>query len=102
MSSESSPVVPEMVRKVAALARLRVPEADLPAWTGQLSRILSYIGQLEGIPDRPALSESVLASTPVRADVPCPGGGAEALAANAPAMVHGYGSVPRIVAGSTP
>lgn len=86
-----------MVRKVAALARLRVPDADLPAWTGQVGRILSYIGQLESIPDRPLAVEAPLAATPVRSDASRPGHGAQALEANCPSTVHGYGSVPRIV-----
>lgn len=100
MSSESSPVAPEVVLKVAALARLRVSEADLPAWTRQLGRILSYIGQLERIEEKPSRGEGLLPATPVRADVPVEGGGAKALESNGTAMVHGYGSVPRVVAGS--
>jgi len=100
MSAESSPVGPEVVRKVAALARLRVPEEDLPAWTGQLGRILSYIGQLESTAERPSASEPPLASTPFRADLVRECDGAKALAANAPALSHGYGVVPRVVGGS--
>ena len=101
MSSETSPVAPEMVRKVAALARIRVPDADLPAWTDQLGRILSYVGQLERIPERPVSAEAPLPATPVRSDVPRTGFGAEALHANCPATIHGYGSVPRIVGSLT-
>jgi aspartyl-tRNA(Asn)/glutamyl-tRNA(Gln) amidotransferase subunit C len=99
MSSEAPPVGSEVVLKVAALARLRVPEEDLPAWTGQLDRILSYIGQLAEVEERPAAPEPALESTPARLDVPVPGGGREALETNAPALVHGYGSVPRVVGG---
>ena len=97
MSSEAPPVGSEVVRKVAALARLRVPEEDLPAWTGQLGRILSYIGQLAEVREKPSASEPPLDATPARADVPVPGHGREALEANAPALAHGYGSVPRVV-----
>lgn len=104
-SPDSSPVSPDVVRKVAALARLRLPEEDLPGWTGQLGRILSYIGQLDRVPSvkpaGPAAGAARdLAATPLREDRAEPGGGAGALAANAPDLVHGYGSVPRVVGSS--
>jgi len=100
--SDSSPVAPEVVRKVAALARLRVPEEDLAVWTGQLGRILSYIGQLEQDAGRPDAAEPPLPSTPFRADIPADGGGRLALGENAPALSHGYGSVPRVVGSLVP
>jgi aspartyl-tRNA(Asn)/glutamyl-tRNA(Gln) amidotransferase subunit C len=103
-SRDSSPVGPEVVRKVAALARLRLPEEDLSAWTGQLGRILSYIGQLERVPAAdlggPGPGTPDLHATPLRQDRSEAGGGAEALAANEPHLVHGYGSVPRVVGSS--
>jgi aspartyl-tRNA(Asn)/glutamyl-tRNA(Gln) amidotransferase subunit C len=101
-SRDSSPVGPDVVRKVAALARLRLPEEDLSAWTGQLGRILSYIGQLERVPAAASGGPGTrdLSATPMRDDRPEPGGGAAALAANEPDLVHGYGSVPRVVGAS--
>ena len=93
-------VTPEVVRRVAALARLRVPEGELPQLTSQLARILGYIDQIREIP-REDLPEAPHATpTPVREDVPRPGEGARALEANAPVLVHDYGAVPRVV-GST-
>ncbi len=35
------------VKKLAALARLSIPEADLPRFAGEFDSILSYIGQIE-------------------------------------------------------
>jgi len=97
MTSDRSVVTPEVVRKVADLARLRVAEAEIGRWAGQLSRIVSYIDQLAAIPEE-AFSEGAPASaTPLRADEPRPGRGEEALAANAPRRLHGYGVVPRVV-----
>ncbi len=87
---------------MAALARLRLPEEDLAVWTGQLGRILSYIGQLERDPGRPEVPEPALLSTPFRADSPVEGGGRPALETNAPALAHGYGSVPRVVGSLVP
>ena len=87
-----------MVRHVAALARLRVPEEDLPALTHQLARILSYIDQLKEIREEPR-SEPVLEATPLRDDAAAPGHGREALEDNAPSLMHDHGAVPRVVGG---
>lgn len=82
---------------MAELARLRVPEADLPAWTGQLSRIVAYIDQLAAIPEEAFGTVLAGPATPVRTDDPRPGEGERALEANAPRRLHGYGVVPRVV-----
>lgn len=37
------------VRKVAALARLELPDDKVEAYTGQLERILDYVAQLEAV-----------------------------------------------------
>ena len=97
MSSSSPVVTPEVVRKVAELARLRLPEADLPLWTGQISRVIAHIEQLRQIPEEAFAAPADGSATPVREDAPRDGHGAEALAANAPRLVHGYGVVPRVV-----
>ncbi|HSS44982.1 MAG TPA: Asp-tRNA(Asn)/Glu-tRNA(Gln) amidotransferase subunit GatC [Thermoanaerobaculia bacterium] len=97
--AESSSVGPEVVRKIAALARLRVPDAELSAWSRQLSRIVSYIDQLKDLPEE-ALRAGPVEATPLREDSPFPGGGLKALEANAPALLHGHGVVPRVLGGS--
>ena len=97
MTSARPVVTVDVVRKVAELARLRLPEEDLPRWTEQLSRILAYIDQLAGIREAafgPARSGP---ATPIRKDEAVAGAGLEALEANAPRQVHGYGVVPRVV-----
>ena len=100
MTSPGSVVTPEVVRHVAALARLRLPEADLPLWTEQLSRIVGYIDQLARIPEEAFGKDSEAAAvTPVRPDVARDGGGERALAENAPKLLHGCGAVPRVVGG---
>ena len=86
-----------MVRKVAELARLRLPEDDLERWSGQLSRIVAYIDQLAAIPEEAFEAASEGSATPVRADEPGPCGGERALEENAPRLLHGYGVVPRVV-----
>jgi len=97
MSSSESVVTPEVVRKVAELARLRLPEEELPLWTAQISRVIGYIEQLRQIPDEAFSTPAAAPATPVRDDAPRDGHGAEALAANAPRQAHGYGVVPRVV-----
>jgi aspartyl-tRNA(Asn)/glutamyl-tRNA(Gln) amidotransferase subunit C len=97
MASERPVVTAEVVRKVADLARLRVPEEDLPRWSAQLSRIVGYIDQLAAIPEEAFGSEAVSGATPVRPDEPRPGGGDVALEENAPRRLHDYVVVPRVV-----
>jgi aspartyl-tRNA(Asn)/glutamyl-tRNA(Gln) amidotransferase subunit C len=101
MPSSSDVVTPGVVRKVAELARLRVPEPDLPLWTEQLSRILGHIEQLRQIPEEAFAVPAGSPATPVREDAPRDGKGAEALARNAPRQAHGYGVVPRVVGSGT-
>jgi aspartyl-tRNA(Asn)/glutamyl-tRNA(Gln) amidotransferase subunit C len=97
MTSERPVVTPAVVRKVAELARLRVPEDDLTRWAGQLSRIVGYIDQLAAIPEEAFGVAPESAATPVRPDAPEPCDGEQALEANAPRLLHGYGVVPRVV-----
>lgn len=99
MSSHSSAVTPEVVRRIAALARLRVPEKELPVWTGQLDRIVSYIDQLRELPETGGASTDSARATPLRPDSPRAGEGDRALAENAAEIAHGFGVVPRVVGG---
>jgi aspartyl-tRNA(Asn)/glutamyl-tRNA(Gln) amidotransferase subunit C len=95
----SSPVDPQVVRKIAALARLAVPETELQLWTEQLGRIVSYIDQLKTLPE--SGSRAAAPSTPVRPDVPRDGHGRAALEQNAALLLHDHGVVPRIVGASS-
>lgn len=56
----------ELVRRVAALARLEVPEERLPALAAELSAILDYADQLGAFPAEPEPPPSLAA--PRRAD----------------------------------
>lgn len=93
-----SPVSREVVRKIAALARVSLPDEELPAWTEQLGRIVSYIDQLKELPLETAQAGEAPV-TPLRADTPTPGEGREALEGNS-RLLHGYGVVPRVVSSS--
>lgn len=53
-------ITPDDVRKLAALARIRVGDPELEAFTSQFDAILSYVGQLETVAiaagsDKPAV-----------------------------------------------
>ena len=92
-----SAISPETVRKIATLARLRLPDEELGLWSRQLSRIVEYIDQLKRIPEEAFGAPAAGPATPLRDDTPRPGHGEEALEANAPRRLHGYGVVPRVV-----
>ena len=96
MSEQDSPVDLAVVRHVASLARLELPETELLRLTGQLARIVSYIDQLKEIPEE-ALAAAAPQATPLRADEPGPCDGPKALKENLPRELHGYGVVPRVV-----
>ena len=100
MSPKTSPVDPDVVRKIAALARLSLPDADLSVWTQQLGRIVSYIDQLKELPED-TVSAGAAPATPLRADLAREGTGLAALEQNAPKLLHDYVEVPRIVGGSS-
>ena len=55
----------EDVRKLAALARIRVDDADLPRFVKEFESILAYVGQLEEL----ELPESLKDDAPVLRNV---------------------------------
>jgi len=98
MASDRRAVTLEVVRNVAQLSRLSLPEEELSRWTDQLGRIVSYIDQIEAIPEAAGgEAPDSLPPTPVRRDDPRPGHGREALRRNAPRQFQGFGVVPRVV-----
>jgi aspartyl/glutamyl-tRNA(Asn/Gln) amidotransferase C subunit len=99
MPSRSSTVTPDVVRRIAALARLRVPETELTVWARQLDRIVSYIDQLKELPEESFAARDSVRPTPFRSDSPRWGAGDRALAENAAVSAHGFGVVPRVVGG---
>jgi aspartyl-tRNA(Asn)/glutamyl-tRNA(Gln) amidotransferase subunit C len=90
---------PEAVRRIARLARLAVPESDLPGLAKELSGILNWVEQLEAIDTEGVepMTSVVELTLPMRDDVVTDGGQAEKIVANAPAAVHGYFAVPKVV-----
>jgi len=91
-------VTADEVRRVAELAELAVADADLPALTAQMDRIVGFVAQLQelGGPDGAGTFVAGPAESPLREDVVRPGGLARPPAAIAPEFVHGFFVVPRL------
>ncbi len=87
------------VAQIAKLARIRVPEDQLDALSGELSNILTWIEQLseldtEGVEPMTSVVEVTLSR---RADVVTDGGYPDKVVANAPEAAHGFFVVPKVV-----
>ncbi len=87
------------VAQIAKLARIRVPEDQLDALSGELSNILTWIEQLseldtEGVAPMTSVVEVTL---PRRPDVVTDGGYRDKVVANAPEAAHGFFVVPKVV-----
>jgi aspartyl-tRNA(Asn)/glutamyl-tRNA(Gln) amidotransferase subunit C len=87
------------VRKIATLARIEVPEAELEATALRLSGILSWIEQLQEVnTDNVApMSGGTDLKLPWRSDVVNDGGKVDKVLANAPGPQDGYFTVPKVV-----
>jgi len=87
------------VRRIATLARIEVPEADLDATAARLSTILSWIEQLQDVnTDGVApMSGGTDLKLPWRADVVTDGGQVDKVLANAPDGHDGFFGVPKVV-----
>jgi aspartyl-tRNA(Asn)/glutamyl-tRNA(Gln) amidotransferase subunit C len=88
------------VRRIAALARLRLSPGEESRLAGELSAILDYVRQLEELdvsgvePMTHALAQG---ETPFRADEVTPGLAPDEALANAPARSGTCFQVPRII-----
>ena len=88
-----------LVRRVARLARIRVPEERLEPLAGELNGILNWIEQLnevdvEGVEPLTSVVEATLT---MRDDVVTDGGRLDAVLANAPRSADGFFIVPKVV-----
>ena len=88
------------VRRVAELARLVVPEEELPGLISQMERIVAHVDRLRELPEELLPDPELSAETVLRADAPAEGGGDRELEANAKTMAHGHVVVPRVVGGA--
>jgi aspartyl-tRNA(Asn)/glutamyl-tRNA(Gln) amidotransferase subunit C len=87
------------VRRIAALARIRVEEADIPRLQNELNSILGWIEQLnevdvEGVEPLTGAAHMALK---MREDVVTDGGYPEKVLANAPDRAGPFFAVPKVV-----
>jgi aspartyl-tRNA(Asn)/glutamyl-tRNA(Gln) amidotransferase subunit C len=90
----------EEVRRIAALARLRLSPEEETRLAGELSAILDYVRQLEELDVsgvEPMTHALAAEETPFREDVVLPGLSPEEALANAPARSGTCFQVPRIL-----
>ena len=87
------------VRRIARLARLEVPEADIPHLAQDLDRIIHWVEQLNAIETDGVepMTSVVDVSLPHRADAVTAGDEAEKVLANAPRRALDYFAVPKVV-----
>ena len=87
------------VRRIALLARIKVPEADLDKLAGELNTILGWVEQLGEVDtDGVEPMTSVVPMTPRRrADAVTDGGIADDVLANAPERRDGFFAVPKVI-----
>lgn len=87
------------VRRIARLARIRVPEEELDSLAGELSAILGWIETLNRVDVRGVepMASTAGAVLPARADAVADGGDAARVLANAPETDDDHFVVPKVV-----
>lgn len=92
------------VAKIAALARIKISEAELEAMVPELNGIIAWVEQLSevdvtGIEPMTAVIPITLRlrDDVVNADPLTGGGMRDAVLANAPAAEHGFFGVPKVI-----
>lgn len=93
------PIDPKTVAKIAHLARLSIPVEEQEQVAGELSKILSWVEQLnevnvEGVEPLANVNDGSLRE---RDDVVNDGGICEDILANAPAKTADFFTVPKVV-----
>lgn len=87
------------VAHIAALARIRLCEAELEPLAAELSHILDWVAQLNDLntTDVPPMASAAVESLPMREDEVSDGGCRDAILGNAPSPARGFFTVPKVV-----
>ena len=89
-----------VVAHIAALARIRLSEAELEPLADELSHILTWVEQLNEVDTSgvaPMTSAAAVTSLPMRNDEVTDGGCREDILGNAPRTSRGFFVVPKVV-----
>jgi aspartyl-tRNA(Asn)/glutamyl-tRNA(Gln) amidotransferase subunit C len=87
------------VAHIAALARIRLSEAELEPLVGELSQILTWVEQLNEVDTSGVVPMASVAASglPMREDRVTDGDCREAILGNAPRSARGFFAVPKVV-----
>jgi aspartyl-tRNA(Asn)/glutamyl-tRNA(Gln) amidotransferase subunit C len=87
------------VANIAALARIRLAEAELEPLAEELSQILTWMEQLNELDtsDVPPMASAVATSLPMRDDEVSDGACREDILGNAPRSARGFFAVPKVI-----
>ena len=87
------------VARIATLARIKLPEAELAHLAGELSQIMSWIEQLNEVDTTGVepMSGGAAMTLPMRDDAVTDGDCRDEILANAPETAHGFFTVPKVV-----
>ena len=89
----------DTVRRIAMLARLDVPEDQIEDLTGELGKILDWMGLLQEVDTGGVAPMTSVKPMPLRrrADAVTEGGIADDLVANAPEAAGAFYTVPKVI-----
>ena len=87
------------VANIATLARIRVPDSELPGMVKELNGIMTWIEQLNEVNTTGVepMSGVLARDLPRRPDAVNDGGDPNKVLANAPEPAHGFYTVPKVV-----
>lgn len=89
----------ETVRRIARLARIHIPEADLEPLAGELNNIIGWVEQLSEVDTDGVepMTSVVEVTAPLREDKVTDGGYPDKVLANAPDATEEFFTVPKVV-----
>jgi aspartyl-tRNA(Asn)/glutamyl-tRNA(Gln) amidotransferase subunit C len=95
----STRVDEQQTRAAAKLARLALSDAEIARYSAQLTAILNYVRDIQGLDTNGVepFSHAPPRANALRADTPLPGLTAEQALANAPDVTHGCFHAPAVL-----